>query len=577
MLKNVKMQYVMLFIFLLIIACRFIFIDKIPTGMQYDEVEYSLSSKTFQLMGTDLSGVGFPQSLVSTRTLGRISPVPIMILSPFWFIFNLNMTSFRSLYVILNIITALSFISLLQVLFNNKKLALLGGILFLLNPWSFFLSRHGMDGSFALLFYILGTTFLLKKYSNRNIILAFIFYFLGCFSYHGAKLSLVPLAIIVSCYKGYTENLTKKQLVPYILIICALIVTVGGFIVGGLFAPDSILKARSHEFVFTNSDTFSHLVDSFRNDSINSQLDKIFINKFVYAARYFADNYIQAFSAPFLFYSSELLEFHGFFYIFEFAFLLLGFAALYAKKPTIFWLLTAITLIAPLSTATSLGGFSIINRGILLLPMLLIFITYGLYTFYMYVTKFIPKFISIFFIGTLYLFSFIYFQFIYFSILPIQIFMHYQTPTRVLTKLLLLESPLSPNIVIVASKPQVLFSGLLFYLPPKEQEKILQEKQTFGNNTEFKINNILITNHCVTKFDPKNMYIIDHDKQDCLQGSKETQYIINQKDAGVIYHMQGGKACSSYALSRWISPHLISDFDIEQMSTKEFCTRWIAK
>src|SRR3989344_2209569 len=442
----IKNNYLMIFIFSLLILLRFIWTDRFPPGMQYDEIEYSLSGKTFQMMGTDLSGVGFPESLITTRTLGKISPVPYMILSPFWNILDLNITTYRSLYVFLNIITAFVFMMLLHQLFKEKFIIYSGGLLFLLNPWSFFLSRHGMDGSFALIFYLLGTIFLLKNYSKKNIIISFLFLILGIFSYHGAKLPVIPLVTIVSLY----------------------------------------------------------------------------------------------------------------------------------KKQNIFWLITGLAAIAPISTATSMSGFSIINRAIFLLPMLIIYISYGLYILYETTKKFISAKILLSIIVLAYLGAFIFFQYTYFFILPIQINMHYQTNTRILAKYLSFEKKLSPKIIIAADKPQVLFSGLVFYLTREEQEKILKQKQTFKKNLEFTIDNILIRYECVSQFNPEYTYIVDHNRDICTKKIPAGDYILNQKDAATDLFIIGGKACQEYKLNRWRYPHLLSDFNVESMDTEQFCKRWIA-
>ena len=572
----IKSNYLMIFIFTLLILLRFIWIDRFPPGMQYDEIEYSLSSKTFQMMGTDLSGVGFPESLITTRTLGKISPVPYMILSPFWNILDLNITTYRSLYVFLNIITAFVFMMLLHQLFKEKFIIYSGGLLFLLNPWSFFLSRHGMDGSFALIFYLLGTIFLLKNYSKKNIIISFLFLILGIFSYHGAKLPVIPLVTIVSLYKIFTEKKRGKQLVPYIILVTLVTATVAAFVFGGIFLSQSILDTRSHEFVFTNTDQFSGEVNSIRTASINSPIHNLTINKVIFAMQYFIGNYLHSFDPILLFLYAEVLEFHGFFYIFEAALLVTGFVMLFYKKQNIFWLITGLAAIAPISTATSMSGFSIINRAIFLLPMLIIYISYGLYILYETAKKFISAKILLSIIVLAYLGAFIFFQYTYFFILPIQINMHYQTNTRILAKYLSFEKKLSPKIIIVADKPQVLFSGLVFYLTREEQEKILKQKQTFKKNLEFTIDNILIRYECVSQFNPEYTYIVDHNRDICTKKIPAGDYILNQKDAATDLFIIGGKACQEYKLNRWRYPHLLSDFNVESMDTEQFCKRWIA-
>ncbi len=572
----IKTNYVIIIIFVLLIAFRFIWIDKFPPGMQYDEVEYSLSGKTYQMMEADLSGVSFPKSLITTNTLGKISPVPYMILSPIWNFISLNTANFRSLYVILNVITAMVFMLFLHYLFKKKNITLLGGILFLVNPWSFFLSRHGMDGPFALLFYLLGTVFLLKDYSRKNITFAFSFFFLGCFSYHGAKPYLIPLVLILSIYIILTKKISGKKILPYILLILSITITLGIFVIGGKLISGSIINERSQEFVFTNMDTFSGLVNSIRTASIQSPLQNLIVNKGVYAGQYFINNYLEVFSPTLLFLKGEVLNFHGFFYIFEAVFLLTGFVALFNKNRPVFWLITALIAIIPITTATSLSGFSVINRAIMLLPMLLVYITYGLYSIYEWFDNYIPGKLVAFFIGLLYFSAFMYFQYIYFFIFPVQLNMHYQTNMRIMARYLSFEKQLSNKIVVVTPKPQVLFSDILFYLPRDEQETILRQKQTFGNNSAFTIGNITFTLDCISQFDPNNTYIIDHDKDLCYQKIPFNFLIINQIDAGVDFSIVGGKACKGYKLNRWHYPDLLSDYNIETMSKGQFCQRWIA-
>ncbi|HRN69584.1 MAG TPA: hypothetical protein PLS49_00210 [Candidatus Woesebacteria bacterium] len=560
-----------------IIVLRFIWIDRIPTGMQYDEIEYSISSKSFQLMGTDLSGVGFPQSLFYTKTLGKISPFPIMILAPVWFFLDLTIATFRSLYVILNILTAFVFMYLVQVLFKNKPISFLSGVLFLLNPWSFFLSRHGMDGSFALIFYLLGTIFLLKDYSKKNLLLSFLFYFLGCFSYHGAKLALVPLAIIVSIYKISTSKVKNRKIMPYATLVGALALTIIGFVIAGSLFIGSILDTRSHEFVFTNADKFAEEVVFDRTASIVSPIHNIMINKYIYAANYFFQNYFEAFSPSNLFLHAEILEFSGFFYVFEIVILLFGLVMLFAKKRAIFWLLVGITIIAPISTATSLSGYSIVNRGILLLPIFLTFITFGLFSLYEIGKQYVSSRLVIAVISVIYIGNFFFFQYIYFFILPVQLNMHYQTPARVIARYVKTEQNRAKRIEIISSKPQVLFSELTFFLSRKKQEQILKEGQTFGGRKKFVIDNITISNECATEINPDITYIIDHDKIECLDNIHANYLIVNQKDAGVVYSIQNGNACDKYMLTRYRAPHFMSDFAIETMSDEQFCTRWIAQ
>ena len=572
----IKRNLIVIILFIILCTLRFVWIDKIPAGLQIDEVEYALSSKTFQMMGTDVSGVGFPASLVTTNTIGRVSPVPYMVLSPFWSVFELSLTSYRSLYVIINIIAAGTFLAILYTIFKNKHIAVIGGLLFLINPWSMFLSRHAIDGAFALLFYLLGSLFLLKQYSRKNIIVSLIFFILGCFSYHGAKLQLIPLVGAISIYKIFAEKIQGKKLLPYGYLIAFLSLTIATFFIGGIILKDSILSSRSHELVFTNMNTFSKDVDTVRTTSIESPLTQIMINKFGFTLQYVLDNYFKAFDFTLLFLKAEIIGIHGFFYFFEVVFLIIGVITLAQKNRQLFYLIAVITLLAPISTVTSLSGFSILNRGILLLPMLLVFISYGVYRSILWSNRFIPMNIYSYVLTSIYAISFLFFLYSYFYIIPVQNFMHYETTTRILEKYLGMEKKLKQTIIVVNSKPNTIFRGMLFYQPKEKQETILKQKQTFSDTTNYSFDNIRITDDCIEQFDPKITYFIHKDSLSCFKEIPADMYIINEKDAGIDYFIVNSSACRQFRLSRWHAPHLFSDFNINGMSEEQFCTRWIA-
>src|SRR3989344_8104629 len=106
-LNLIKRYKLIIVLFICLIAIRFLWIDRIPPGMLHDEIEYALSSKTYQLFGTDLSGISFPSSLIKPNTLGSISPIPSLFFSPLWNILPLNILTIRIVYVLLNIATSL--------------------------------------------------------------------------------------------------------------------------------------------------------------------------------------------------------------------------------------------------------------------------------------------------------------------------------------------------------------------------------------------------------------------------------------------------------------------------------------
>lgn len=91
-----------------------------PPGMSHDEIEYSLSSKTYALMGQDISGTPFPLSLFQTETMGKISPIPPMMLSLLWKVLPLSHETARVPYAILGCGISVVMGYLAYLLFKRK-------------------------------------------------------------------------------------------------------------------------------------------------------------------------------------------------------------------------------------------------------------------------------------------------------------------------------------------------------------------------------------------------------------------------------------------------------------------------
>lgn len=565
-------------ILMLIVFFRFLWIDRIPPGMQFDEVEYALSSKTYQLMGEDLSGTSFPKSLLVTDTMGNISPIPPLTMSILWHFLDLNMTTYRSFYVVLNLFTAVAFSFLAYELFKQKYIAAIGGILFLLNPWSIFFSRHGIDGAFVLLFYLLGMLFFLKKNSKKNYIFSLVFFLLGFFSYHGAKIQLIPLIGILSLYKySLLPKIKRRVNFWHIGILCFFIASLVFFLVGGNMLSGSIVAQRSRELVFSDMNRFAGQVDSLRSASIDTPIAPLLINKGVMTAQYIVNFYLQAFSPQNLFFSAEIMKFQGFFYTFEIILFFIGIALLHLKNKRVFYLILGIIIIAPLSTAISTSGFSILNRGVLLLPAILLTVTYALSSIQTITSLKIKLIVSGSLIG-MYTLSFLIFQYYYFFVLPIQLNSHYHLSTRALVRYLELESERGNSIVVSTNTARDFYSRMVFHASPNLQADYLQQRFTVGESDNFQYRETKITNRCVDlNVADATIFVIHRSKLDCYNKEIDSKFIfIDKIDASPDYFIIGGTACKDQMLNRYTHPHLISDLDIDRMDRETFCKRWVA-
>lgn len=150
----------------LAILVRLWWLGLFPGSVSHDDLVYIMSSKVLFLRGVDLSGVGLLKLWLGSNTEGVISPVPAILLAPYYGLVKLNLWSARLPYVILNLATAAGIYVWARLLKFEKREAGLSGILFLFNPWSLYLARLTTDTGFALAFVvwgIAGLIFFLEK------------------------------------------------------------------------------------------------------------------------------------------------------------------------------------------------------------------------------------------------------------------------------------------------------------------------------------------------------------------------------------------------------------------------------
>ena len=560
-----------------IISARFLWIDRLPPGMQHDEIEYVLSSKTYQMFDTDLSGVTFPESLIKTRTHGAISPIPPLFFSPIWNIFPMNMMTVRIAYLLLNVATALILARFVWALFKNRALSIITLFLFLLNPWSLFFSRQAIDAVFALFFFLLGITILIER-RRYALIASYIFLLLGFFSYNGAKLLFVPVAMMSTMYAYRKEFFIKKRNLskPFIFLI-SIGLTLGVFILTSKLTPDSVYSSRSTEISFLNEPYLADKVNDLRKGSISSSLNILFINKATVALLTLIQGYFGALSFQQLFVVGENFAYHGYFYAFELLFIFIGGGALFIKKRSAFYFIMSLVIVAPMITASSLNGVSILNRSFMLLPLFVILTAFGIYALYQKLSQRVNKVTLIGIFSLIYAVSFANLSFTYFYQVPIHENGFYQVSTRVLASYILKESSNDKKVVVISKEPRQLYLETVFFMSRDDQEKQLETKQAEENMTKYTINNsIEFVTGCPAKLATKKIIIVSRDFPDCASKLKSSFLIIDQVDAGVDYRIISGNFCKPYALSRWRGIHKVSDYAIEALSNQEFCERWIA-
>src|SRR3989304_3503317 len=127
-------------IFLLIsfgIIVRFLWLDRFPVGINHDEAEVVLSAKSYWRLGTDISGIGFPLSLVANETAAGMSGLPSFVLTPFFGPLATSLSNIRLIYLLLNLATLGLIVGIVRFFSKSNVLSLFIVLVGLINPWFF--------------------------------------------------------------------------------------------------------------------------------------------------------------------------------------------------------------------------------------------------------------------------------------------------------------------------------------------------------------------------------------------------------------------------------------------------------
>jgi hypothetical protein len=584
MLKNKKMKRLIDFIkkikFLLLILVstafiHFLWLDRIPPGMSHDEVVYSLSSKAFFLQGTDITGTGFPMGLFRTQTEGNISILPTILLSPMHYFFTTTQFSARLPYVLLLHLGSIAVFLIAKKLFNNDKIGLLSMFLFLMEPWSFFLSRFAAEPPVGLTFYLWGTAMLFFS-KGRKLIIPFLLFTLGFYSYHGGKILFLPLVFVCLLYVLSLKKINKKEFAYF--LSGALVVFVSFFIIS-FSLPGGIIESRKNEIFFLNKDFLSETVDTRRKLTLENQLTPFFANKLSTASGIFFEKYITAFSTKILFLQGDSRVFysflyHGLLYVFDAVFILIGFVSVFIKQKRAGLLLLGFLLIAPLPSAVNGIENSYINRSSFLLVVFVILSAYGIYQTFLFLSKNLTKFAGIvlltggmgMIIGN--------FLFFYFFRYPLVVGDFFSLGERVTAEFIRRDWSQQKKFVVVQSEPGEMYLETVFFFNDKHiTDAFLSNIEKF-NKGSYELPNIIYKGECPNSYDSSTIYIV-HDAKRCELPDFNAYTIKNPRDAGVMYKVYNSNLCMNFQLKQWQRYHFISDYDIASMDTKTFCERWI--
>ncbi|HUD45088.1 MAG TPA: glycosyltransferase family 39 protein [Patescibacteria group bacterium] len=576
-----KTRLLLFGILIIAVLLRFLFLDKVPTGIFNDELTYLLVSKSIVLTGRDITGLWsplsvfffhYPQGALQTGLIQ--AELPYLLFLPAIGIFGLTMFGVHVTNAVAGVCLVIVIYLLTKKLFD-KNVALIAAFFTAINPWFIVSSRTSYESIYAVLFYLLGIyiLFIAKRW---YILLSFPVFLLAFYSYIGTKLIFLPL-IFFSCLYVYLVTNHKKYLLQYIILNLAAVVLIVLFLFAQVHS-----STRLSEVLTINNPVISQQVDAIRKTSVANPFIPVFTNKATIFMTILITKTFKIFSFDYLFVSGDsffAMWRHGLFYVIDAIFLLIGFASMYVKRKKIFWwffALIGISILPQLFYSASVDNFT--PHIAFLIPLFLIIMAFGLWQVLTlsiikkYRNYFMAAIVFIYLIFTLNFFVMYIFQ-------NSMVGNFYDFPSRTLSLYLQGIQSKSGKVIVYTGSPQILFRKYLFYSDGLTISSInTVRKEIAAGSRTFSLNNVQFQ-YCPDVMIPlqKGVTVIYDVGCNLNQNDNNHLNVVQLPDDGPVYKIYNDSLCSDFSLHRFPSNIDLSYFAPEKYSTKDFCEKYILK
>lgn len=375
-------RLLLVFFVILFIAAflRLYRIDSIPPGVNRDEASIGYTAYSLLKTGADEYGRHLP---ISFESFGDWKlPLYIYTVVPFVKMFGLSELAVRLPSALFGILTVGLTFFLINLLFKNRKLALLSMFLMAISPWSIHLSRVESESNAAVFFVILGTLCFLAGLKGKSylLILSAIFFALTYFTYAGNH--LFTTLLIVGLLFFYRKEIVVERTS---FIAAFLFLGLSAIIFSQtLFGADRTKLAGISIFGDPSVVHAKIEIPRLEHATPNSFLARLTHNRVVFVFERIGGNYISAFSSQFLFIKggenqAHNIENSGNMYLVEAPFLFLGLAYLMffrrgKERNLVLWWF----FIAPIASSITKDAPHT-NRMFTIFPILPLVIGLGLY------------------------------------------------------------------------------------------------------------------------------------------------------------------------------------------------------
>lgn len=555
---------------------RLVWLDRVPTGITDDVLDFATDAKAIFYTGRDVTGQSSPLNLSSPPMDYHKPELASLVMVPFIGPVKLNLFTVRLPSVLLGTMM-IAVIYLIFFKLFNPLFAFIVGLVAAFNPELIILHRTGYEAPLSCALYFIGLYIILFS-AGWKILLSFPFLFLGFYSYGGTKINFLPF-VIISCIYAWHSISKKKFTRNYLLLILLSFLLFGYFIYSLRYRE----ATRLGELISPMNPEIVRVVNEERRLSIDNPLVPIFSNKLAVVARVFIEKYLGIFSANFLFLNGEGQQYfslwhHGMFYYLDFIFLLLGFVYIFSRRKKMWLFLVSLALISPIPSAVNMIGTEYAVRSILIYPPLIVFVAAGIY----FIVEIIKgkrafKYLLIF-LGLIYLAQFFNFAQLYFLRNPIYNSEGSSFSYRVLSNYINLARSDHKEVLVLVKSPISQFKMYLFYSGNLEKEGVGLVRSQWGAE-EYHLENIRFTSRCNEGFVvPRDSVVIVAQGFNCEIMEKEKSWLsISQlSDGGEIYRIFNDSTCYPFDLNSYPRDIKFSDFRVENLPLKDFCQKFVS-
>jgi hypothetical protein len=524
-----------------------------------------MNAQSITATGHNIPGVvtGIIGKTSGDLSMGIHSEISSYLIIPFIKIFGFNITSIKLPFILASLGLVIVGYYLTKRMINEKA-AVIAFTILAINPWLIFFGRSVYESILSSFFYLLSILLIINLTGWKKL-LALAFLAAGFLSYFSAKTMVIPISLIASASSILlNKNKDIKTLVALNLIV---------FVFVGVYSyilPKTPAGVRVNEFNFAQS---AQNVVSKRTTAIDSVLSMPFENKITEELRQRLSSGFGEFNPNYLFLNGQpeqtpslSIPDHGFLYLIDAVFILLGIFFMARKYPKQLIIFISLLVVTVIPNSLDLQGTTYSIRTVILFPILAIISGIG---FYSLSNRYIKTFGIV-----IYVLLFLNFFFIYFYRMPVERSEGWFLSQRVVSKYV--DATLSKfpdkKIILITQDPKLTFYKYLFYtgkyINPKEISEINKKLEAL----DYAIGNLAITASCSSQGAD---VVIQSTSSTCPKIHGST-FIKSIKDSGDVFIVSNDLLCSNSQKNKFPLIKSFEDFKVEQLPVESLCRNYLS-